>query len=62
MHSIIPIYGVELIIEIIEELIGLGVSVCSNLFINHASCIPSLSCLPYFIPSLYASFSNSQDI
>ena len=23
---------------------GLGVSVCSNLFINHASCIPSLSC------------------
>ena len=38
---------------------GLGVSVCSNLFINHASCIPSLSCL-LFIPSLYASI-NSQD-
>ena len=31
-------------------------SVCSNLFINHASCIASLSCLPFFIRSLYASF------
>ena len=28
---------------------GLGVSVCLNLFINHAPCIPSLSCLPFFL-------------
>ena len=28
---------------------GLGVSACSNVFINHASCIPSLSCLPFFL-------------
>ena len=28
---------------------GLGVSACSNLFINRASCIPSLSCLPFFL-------------
>ena len=42
---------------------GFGVSACSNLFINHASCIPSLSCLPsfYAIPISYASFFNSQD-
>ena len=33
---------------------GLGVSAYSNVFINYASCIPSLSCL--FIPSLYDSF------
>ena len=26
-----------------------GVSACSNIFVNHASCIPSLSCLPFFI-------------
>ena len=26
---------------------GLGVSVCSNMFTNHASCIPSLSCLSF---------------
>ena len=38
---------------------GSGVSVCANLFINHASCIPSLSCLPFlFIP---ASSLISQD-
>ena len=29
---------------------GLGVSVYSNLFVNHASCIPSLSCLPFYHP------------
>ena len=29
--------------------IGIGVSASSNLFINHASCIPSLSCLPFFL-------------
>ena len=28
---------------------GLGVSAYSNLFINHASCIQSLSCLPFFL-------------
>ena len=27
---------------------GLGVSACSNMIINLASCIPSLSCLPFF--------------
>ena len=26
-----------------------GVSACSNLFINYASCIQSLSCLPFFL-------------
>ena len=36
--------------------IGLGMSAYSNMFINHASCIPFL-----FIQSLYATFFNSQD-
>jgi hypothetical protein len=36
--------------------IGLGVSACSNLFANHASCISTLYC-----PSLYYAFFNSQD-
>ena len=44
--------------------IGLGMSAYSNLFINHASCIHSLSCLPFF---LYHHYNmplclNSQDL
>ena len=38
---------------------GSGMSACSNLFVNHASCIPSLSCLHYTIP--ICLFINSQD-
>ena len=33
----------------LQSVIRLGVSACSNVFINHASCIPSLSCLPFFL-------------
>ena len=32
---------------------GWEVSVCSNLFINQASCIPSISCLPFFLYDTY---------
>ena len=38
-----------------------GVSACSNLFINHASCIPSLFCLPFFLYHPYNPLLNSQD-
>ena len=41
---------------------GLGVSAYSNLFINNASCIQSLSCLPFFLYHPYMPlFLNSQD-
>ena len=32
---------------------GSGVSAYSNLFINHASCFPYLSCLPFFLYHIY---------
>ena len=40
-----------------------GVSVLLNLFINHASCIPSLSCLPLFLyPPYMPLFNNGHDL
>ena len=30
-------------------MIGLGVSLCSNLFVNHVARIPSLSCVPSYL-------------
>ena len=36
--------------------VGSGVAVCSNLFINHALCIPSLLSPILLTPSIYASF------
>ena len=35
-----------------------GVLVCSNLFVNHASCIPSLSCLSFFLYQPYMPLTS----